>query len=289
MTTWESGAALRMAGRAAMPSMEGMARSRSTTSGWVRDAAVTASAPSPASPTTTKRGSWARLSLSIMRMSGSSSTRRTRTGARRGPGGAVMRDGARLRRTVGPSPSGLGLRLLPGLRTPLPQPGQAVGQQPGHVHLADAHDGGDLALQEVVHEAQLQYALLAGRQSPHQGGEQGALLDPVEGRILDAQLRTRATLSAGGLLQGHGAIGAAHLDPLDHVFLPQAGVPACWPGPGPGPDGAPPSGRGAQGLACDGAPDPGPAGAQTPGEAGAPAGQLSRPSSAPPGCPVCQK
>nr|WP_257585141.1 MULTISPECIES: hypothetical protein [unclassified Streptomyces] len=135
------------------------------------------------------------------------------------------------------------------------QPGQAPGEQPGHMHLRDAHLGRDLLLCPVVEEAQHQDASLPLREPPQRLDESHSLgdgLDPgvpvaehlaVRGQLPLRPLRRRVERAGPRRVLGADGLGRPVLgQTAGRGDLPERGraatprlfqLPPCAPHPLP--------------------------------------------------------
>src|SRR5438270_285832 len=107
-----------------------------------------------------------------------------------------------------------------------PELGQAAGQQPGHVHLADAEAPGDLRLGEPLEEAQVEDGLFPPRELGDEGGERDPVLDALEGGVVLPQLAGQGLgvlLAAAGGVEGGEPVGPPGLHGLEHLLLRGAG------------------------------------------------------------------
>ncbi|GGZ02443.1 hypothetical protein GCM10010300_53010 [Streptomyces olivaceoviridis] len=115
----------------------------------------------------------------------------------------------------------------------LPQFTQAPGDQPGHMHLRDAHHGRDLLLRQVVEEAQHQDAALPLREPPQRTHELHALGGGLDPGVPAAEHLTergqRPLPSLQRRVERAGPCRALGADGLGHRVLGQTTGPGDLP------------------------------------------------------------
>src|SRR5579872_6903518 len=100
---------------------------------------------------------------------------------------------------------------------------EALRQQAGDMHLADAELLGDLGLGQIVLEAQLQDQLLAPRELREIGGEQHAAFGVPELLVLAPEMATQGVVVLPRRIEGGGAVRLSRLQRLEHVLFRCAG------------------------------------------------------------------